>query len=215
MPKKIFPGNYVNHLSTYQGQPVVAIPGVTYYHRIGYAKIDSTSRTEFDVIIPSPDKRPDDKPRADIVGLTVPTGVWLYKLGLRVLDARKDLGRGSARSGIVGTNTNRIKLASAVTVNNTLTATTGATGALTVSNGTVAPGSTTGALALMAPVLTTSPITFKVFNDDAASPNAAGAGLTSSEPGGSYLVAEACWFTLDAVPDQSAFGGLPALVETV
>lgn len=215
MTKKIFPGNYVNHLSTYQGQPIVAIPGVTYYHRIGYAKIDSTSRTELDVIIPSPDKRPDDKPRADIVGLTVPTGVWLYKLGLRVLDARKDLGRGSARSGIVGTNTNRIKLASGVTVNNTLTATTGATGALTVSGGTIAPGATTGALALAAPVLTTSPITFKVFNDDAANPNAAGAGLTSSEPGGSFLVAEACWFTLDSVPDQSAFGGLPAIIETV
>lgn len=215
MTKKIFPGNYVNYLSSYQGQPIVAKPGLTYHHAIGYAKIDSTSRTVLDVIIPSPDKRPDDKPRPDIVGLTVPTGVWLYKLGLRVLDARKDLGRGTARSGIVATNGDRIKLASAVTVNNTLTATTGGTDALTAASGTIAPGAVTGALALAAPILTTSAITFKVFNDDAASPNAAGSGLTSSEPGGSFLVAEACWFTLDGVPDQSAFGGLPAIIETL
>ena len=215
MSKKIFPGNYVNTLSSYQGQPVVARPGMLFSHLIGYAKIGASSATEFDVIIPSPDKRPDDKPRPDIVGMTIPSGVWLYKVGLRVLDARKDLGRGTARSGIVGTSTNRIKLASAVTVNNTLTATTAATAALTVSGGTVAPGAVTGALALVAPILTTSSITLKVFNDDAATPSAAGAGLTSSEPGGSFLVAEACWFTLDAVPDQSAFGGLPAIVESV
>lgn len=214
MTKKIFPGNFVNYLSSYQGQPVVAIPGLTYHHKIGYAKIDSTGGTEFDVIIPSPDKRPDDKPRPDIVGLTVPTGVWLYKLGLRVLDVRKELDRGSARSGLVGTNTDRIKLASAVGVNNTLTATTGATAALAVASGTIAPGAVTGALLLAAPILTTSAITFKVFND-ATGGAAAGSGLSSAEPGGSYVVAEACYFTLDGVPDQSAFGGLPAIIETV
>lgn len=215
MTKKIFPGNFVNYLSSYQGQPVVAIPGLTYHHKIGYAKIDATGGTVFDVIIPSPDKRPDDKPRPDIVGLTVPTDVWLYKLGLRVLDVRKELDRGSARSGLVGTNGDRLKLASAVTVNDTITATTGATlgTGLTVASTTIAPAAVVKSLALVAPVLTTSAITFKVFNDNGTT--AAGSGLTSAEIGGSYVVAEVCYFTLDDVPDQSALGGLPAIIETV
>jgi ribosomal 50S subunit-recycling heat shock protein len=213
MSKKIFPGNYVNYLSSYQGQPIVAKPGLRYHHLIGYAKVGASSATSFDVIVPSPDKRPDDKPRPDIVGMKVPTGVWLYKVGLRLLDSRKDLAKGTARSGIVGTNGDRLKLASAVNVTDALTATTAATTALTVANTTVAPAAATKALLLAAPILTTSEITLKVFNDDGTS--GAGAGVTSSEPGGSFLVAEACWFTLDDVPEASAFGGLPAIVETL
>jgi hypothetical protein len=213
MTKKIFPGNFVNHLSSYQGEAIVAIPGLRYHHLIGYAKIGASSATEFDVIIPSPDKRPDDKPRPDIVGMKVPTGVWLYKVGLRVLDSRKDQAKGTARSGIVGTNSDRLKLASAVSVTDALTATTAATTALTVASTTIAPGAAAKALLLAAPILTTSEITLKVFNDNGTT--GAGSGVTSNVSGGSFLVAEACWFTLDDVPDASDFGGLPAIVETL
>jgi uncharacterized RmlC-like cupin family protein len=213
MSKKIFPGNFVNHLSSYQGQPIVAKPGLRYHHLIGYAKVGASSATSFDVIIPSPDKRPDDKPRPDIVGMKIPNGVWLYKVGLRVLDSRKDQAKGTARSGIVGTNGDRLKLASAVSVTDALTATTAGTTALTVASTTIAPGAATKALLLAAPILTTSEITLKVFNDDGTT--GAGSGVTSNAPGGSFLVAEACWFTLDDVPEASAFGGLPAIVETL
>ena len=57
MAKKIFPGNWVTNLSSYQGQPVVAVPGRVYYHKVGYALVDSTGGTSFDVKIPSPDMR--------------------------------------------------------------------------------------------------------------------------------------------------------------
>ena len=108
MAKKIFPGNWVTTLSSYQGQPVVAQPGRQYYQKIGYALVDSTGGTEFAVTIPSPDLRADDKVRANITGLTLPAGANVYHVGLRVPDMRKDKGVGTATSGLVGTNTDTI-----------------------------------------------------------------------------------------------------------
>ena len=213
MTKKIFPGNYVNYLSSYQGQPIVAKPGLAYSHVIGYAKIGGTAATSFDVIIPSPDKRPDDKPRPDIVGLVIPTGVWLYRLGLRVVDVRKEADRGTARSGIVATNSDRLKLASAVGVIDTITATTAGSPGVVAASTTFAPGAVRRLEALAVPVLTTHAITLKVFVDNDGT--AAGTAISSAEPGGSYVVAEACYFKADDVPDQSAFGGFPAIIETI
>jgi hypothetical protein len=218
MTKKIFPGNFVNYLSSYQGQPIVAVPGRAYHHKIGYIKVDATARREFDVIIPSPDKRPDDKPRPDIVGLTVPNGAYLYHIGLRILDARKDLARGTARSGLIwGANGDRIKLASAVAVNGAaLTATTASTtpiGNISAQVLTAAPQGT--AFGLVTAVQTSAELTLKLYYDNGTTGLGDAAGLTSQEPGGSFLVAEVAYFTLDGVPDQSAFGGLPAIVETV
>ena len=37
--KKIYPGNYVNQLSSYQFQPIQALPGRLYYDVVGYARI--------------------------------------------------------------------------------------------------------------------------------------------------------------------------------
>ena len=215
MTKKIFPGNWVTNLSSYQGQPVVALPGRTYYHRVGYIKVDSTARREFDIVIPSPDKRTDDKPRPDIVGLTVPTGSYLYHVGLRVLDARKDAAKGTARSGLVwGNATDRIKLASAVTVNGAaITATTASTTPIDDTALTTAPQSSV--FGVITPVLTSQALTLKLFYDNGSTGLGDAAGLTSLEPGGSFLVAEVAYYTLDAASDAAAFGGLPAIVETV
>ena len=101
MAKKIYPGNWVTNLSSYQGQPVVACPGRVYYHKVGYALVTSTGATEFAITIPSPDMRGDDKVRANITGLTVPAGASVYHVGIRVPDMRKDLGVGTAASGLV------------------------------------------------------------------------------------------------------------------
>lgn len=215
MTKKIYPGNWVNQLSTYQGQPVVALPGRRYYHAVGYIKVDATARTEFDVIIPSPDKRPDDKPRPDIVGLKIPSGAFLYHVGLRILDARKDLGKGTARSGLVwGNGSDRIKLASAVTVNGAaITATTASIAPIDDTNSTAAPQSSV--FQVITPVQTSQELTLKLYYDNGSTGPGNAAGLTSSEPGGSFLVAEAAYYLPDAASDQSAFGGLPAIVETL
>ena len=64
--KKIYPGNYLTQLSSYQFQPVQAVPGRLFYDVVGYALIPDDANkadNEFAIIIPSPDLRPDDKPR--------------------------------------------------------------------------------------------------------------------------------------------------------
>ena len=193
----------------------MAIPGRTYFHRVGYIKVDSTARREFDIVIPSPDKRTDDKPRPDIVGLTIPSGAYLYHVGLRVLDARKDAGKGTARSGLVwGAGADRIKLASAVTVNGAaITATTASTTPIDDTALTTAPQSSV--FGVITPVLTTQVLTLKLFYDNGTTGLGDAAGLTSLEPGGSFLVAEAAYYLPDVASDVAAFGGLPAVVETV
>lgn len=215
MTKKIFPGNFVNYLSSYQGQPILAIPGRTYFHKVGYIKVDSTARREFDVTIPSPDKRPDDKPRPDLVGLTVPNGAYLYHIGLRILDARKDTGKGTARSGLVwGDGADRIKLASAVTVNGAaITATTASTAPINDTSLTAAPQSSV--FGVITPVQTSAELTLKLYYDNGSTGLGNAAGLTSLEPGGSYLVAEVAYYLPDEAVDASAFGGLPAVVESL
>ena len=215
MSKKIFPGNYVNTLSSYQGQPIVALPGRLYYNPIGYIKVDTTARREFDVIIPSPDKRSDDKPRPDIVGLTIPAGAFLYYVALRVVDMRKDPGRGTARSGLVwGNGSDRIKLASAVSVNGAaITATTASTTPIDDTSLTTAPASST--FSVITPVKLDNALTLKLFYDNGSTALGNAAGLTSSEPGGSYLVAEAAYYLDDVAADPSDFGGLPGIVESL
>lgn len=215
MTKRIYPGNWVNPLSSYQGQPVVVEPGRLYYHKVGYIKVDGTARREFDVVIPSPDKRPDDKPRADITGLVVPNGAFLYHVGLRILDARKDTGKGTARSGLVwGNGSDRIKLASAVTVNGAaITATTASTAPIDDTSLTAAPQSSV--FQVITPVLTTAELTLKLYYDNGSTGLGNAAGLTSTEPGGSYLIAEVAYYLPDEASSAYAFGGLPAVVETL
>jgi hypothetical protein len=222
MTKKIFPGNFVNYLSSYQGQPIVAIPGFRFFHLIGYAKVDGTPRQELDIIIPSPDKRPDDKPRPDIVGMKVPNGAHVYHLGLRIPDIRKDRAKGVARSGLIyGANGNRAKLATAVAAG---------TNAGTIANNALSiPGIATGAN----PSVTTAPagqvfhpstfigtatsseLTLKVYNANAAGDAAGTSGLSTTEPGGIYLIAEVAYWLPDETPEAYAFGGFPAVVESV
>lgn len=214
MSKKIFPGNFINNLSSYQGEAIVALPGRHFHHKIGYAKIGATGATSFDVIIPSPDKRPDDKPRPDITGLVVPLGAYLYHLGLRVVDMRKDKGYGTPFSGIVGTNTNEIKLANAVaTAGGALTATTASTPVIAIANTTVAPGAVRTHPTGIGTQITGSDMTLRVFVENGS--EVAGSAITSSLPGGSYVICECAYWVPGEVADESAFGGLPAIVETL
>lgn len=215
MAKKIYPGNFVNAISSFQSEGVVTQPGRLFVHRRGYIKVDATPRLEFDVIIPSPDKRPDDKPRADIVGLTVPLGATVTYLGLRILDARKDTGVGSPRSGLIWANAaDRIKLASAVSVNGAaITATTLSTAAIDDVSLTAAPQFVVNSSA--SGVTTTAAMTLKLYYDNGSTAAGNAGGLTSNEPGGSFLTADVVYWINDEPCMPADFGGLPAVVETV
>ena len=199
MAKKIFPGNWVTNLSSYQGQPVVAVPGRVYYHKVGYALVDSTGGTSFDVIIPSPDLRADDKVRANITGLFVPAGATVYSLGLRVADTRKDKGVGTASSSLSGTNTNTLKLASAVAATAGGVISTSALGTtaadLTVASGTIAPGSSKFS---SAGATLSGGLTLKVWVADNTGA-ALGSTLSSSATGGTPVICEVSYYMDDEV----------------
>jgi hypothetical protein len=199
MAKKIYPGNWVNALSSYQGQPVVAIPGRVYYHITGYALITGTGATSWDITIPSPDKRGDDKPRADITSLVVPSGAKVYGLALRVPDMRKDRGVGTAFSGIVGTNTNELKVATAIGDDDALADNDIATVAadVVVASTTIAPTSTFKSI--ITPVAQTAARTLKVFSDNGS--QAAGSVMTSTLTGGTPVIVDVFYFLDDVASD--------------
>ena len=197
MAKKIYPGNWVTQLSSYQGQPVVAVPGRQYFQKVGYALVSGTGGTEFDVTIPSPDMRADDKVRADITGLVLPAGAAVYHVGIRVPDMRKDLGVGTAASGLVGTNSDTIAVKDAAG---------SAAGSITtsvISSPTIAVAATTIAPASAKKGLVTAAVlagaeTLKVYVRNAAG-NGAGSALSSTQTGGTPIIVEVSYFIDDEV----------------
>ena len=197
MAKKIFPGNWVTNLSSYQGQPVVAVPGRVYYHKVGYALVDSTGGTEFDVIIPSPDMRGDDKVRENITGMVIPAGAVVYSVGLRVSDTRKNKDAGSATSGLSGTNGDTIALKDADnSAADTISTTVVSTPTIAVSGGTIAPtsaknGVVTGSILAGAETL-------KVFVRDSGG-TGTGSTLSSTATGGTPIICEVSYYLDDAV----------------
>jgi hypothetical protein len=70
------PGNQVNRLSGFNVEGVYGWPGVEAFELIGYVKIsnlaaDKASFKSFDIIVPSPDRRPDDRVRDNRTSLVV------------------------------------------------------------------------------------------------------------------------------------------------
>lgn len=70
------PGNQVNRLSSFNTEGVYGWPGVEAFELIGYAKVsnlaaDKASYKSFDLIVPSPDRRPDDRVRDNRTSLVV------------------------------------------------------------------------------------------------------------------------------------------------
>jgi len=70
------PGNRINRLSSYNTEGVYGWPGVEAFELIGYVKIDNlaadkASYKSFDIVVPSPDRRPDDRVRDNRTSLVV------------------------------------------------------------------------------------------------------------------------------------------------
>jgi hypothetical protein len=210
MAKKIYPGNFVTELSSFQDQCVVAVPGRVYYHKIGYALVGSTGATEFAVTIPSPDMRGDDKPRANLTALTLPAGAAVYKVGLRVPDMRKDVAVGTASSGLVGTNTDTIALKdAAASAAATISTTVVSTATIAVASTTIAPA--TALKAIATPAILSGAETLKVYVRNAAG-NGAGSNLSSTQTGGTPLIVEVCYYLDDAVPNLNSVN-IPYITE--
>ena len=72
----LYPGNQINRLSSYNTEGVFGWPGVEAFELIGYVKIDNlaadkASFKSFDITVPSPDRRPDDRVRDNRTSLVV------------------------------------------------------------------------------------------------------------------------------------------------
>lgn len=70
------PGNQISRLSSYNTEGVYGLPGVEAYELIGYVKInnaaaDKADYKSFNITIPSPDRRPDDRVRDDRTSMVV------------------------------------------------------------------------------------------------------------------------------------------------
>ncbi len=70
------PGNQINRLSGYNDEGVFGWPGLEAFELIGFAKVTNLSAAKanfksFDLTVPSPDRRPDDRVRDDRTTLVV------------------------------------------------------------------------------------------------------------------------------------------------
>ena len=236
----IYPGNWVNHPNTWgrpnaafktakrgsgdpldrQHQAVVVRPGVLAVQKVGYLHIQGAAPTGaavkgYDLKIASPDARADDKPRADITSLVVPTGAQLYRVGLRLPRVGDQPGYYSSgakdavapeRTGLKTNASGAIWLEAKATdpaakpAGGAITATGANTSALTVNATTGDFDAASVQFNLATPVVTTADLTFKVWADKG--------GFGSDFLGGVYVIAEVAYLIDAPVADLN---WIPAL----
>lgn len=237
----IYPGNFVNHLNTWgkpnaafkaagrstgdphdrQHQAALVRPGLIAVHKVGHLLVEGavpagSDVKGYDFTIGSPDARADDKPRSDIQGLIVPSGAFLYRVGLRLprlgdqpgyySSGAKDAAS-SERSGVLTNATGKVWLEAkatdptAATVSGAITATGASTAPLTVNATTGDFDAAAVETTLTAPVTTTAELTLKLWADKG--------GIGSTFLGGVYVLAEACYLMPAPVADIDWLNAIP------
>tara|TARA_B100000900_G_scaffold239078_1_gene203162 strand:+ start:346 stop:1161 length:816 start_codon:yes stop_codon:yes gene_type:complete len=113
------PGNQINKLSSFNNEGVFGWPGIEAFEQIGFVKInnasaDKASFKSFDITVPSPDRRVDDRVRDDRTSLVVEASSArpAYVYGASIALAQDDPSGGLASfpaspitADLVGTNT--------------------------------------------------------------------------------------------------------------
>ncbi len=164
--------------------------GLDTFQFAGWAKLDTTLRTEFDIVLPSHQKRKADKP------FLIPTGATIYRIALRLpraLRQDEDTKYGLLEKGatIIGTTGEVLKVAS-TTAAHTVTAPGIISGANTYTPNASAVlavnewQALTGQLATLA-----ADTTFKLYVSNAGN-TAAGTGIRVSK-GEAYVLCEVCY----------------------
>ena len=97
----LFPGSQINRLSSFNSEAVFGWPGIAAYELIGYVAVSNASGAAannkgLDLIIPSPDRRTDDRVRDNIATMVVPgsSAAPSYVYGASIAVAR-DLPAGT------------------------------------------------------------------------------------------------------------------------
>lgn len=99
MSQPLFPGNQTQLLNWYRNERLEALPKWQAWHAIAYAEIDTTLRSQIDLLVPSHTRDSADIP------LVIPAGARVYYIGLRT----------PADVPLVGTTGERLKVATAHT----------------------------------------------------------------------------------------------------
>ena len=113
------PGNQINRLSSFNHEGVIGWPGIEAFEQIGFVKInnaaaDKASFKSFDITVPSPDRRVDDRVRDDRTSLVVKASSArpAYVYGASIALAQDDPSGGlpsfpasPITADLVGTNT--------------------------------------------------------------------------------------------------------------
>jgi hypothetical protein len=93
----LYPGAQVNRLSSFNSESVLGWPGIAAYELVGYVAVSNASGAaanykSLDLIIPSPDRRVDDRVRDNITTMVVPgsSAIPSYVYGASIAVA-KDL----------------------------------------------------------------------------------------------------------------------------
>jgi hypothetical protein len=233
--KKIYPGNAVAHLNAYASpnddfsangrasgdprdrkqQALMFCPGWLAVRKVGVAHI-TAGATSWDFKILSPDLRPDDKPRADITGLFIPSGSVVIRAGFRVPAVNAQPGYYSSGSrqeaddlgsGLVGTATDLLAISTAA-ISASATGSIAAGAVRTASDGTakivvdaagqVPTGFELVQTAFGSPVVTNTDLTLKLYSIATAG-NTAGSAISSALTGGCYVVGEVVYLVPEGV----------------
>jgi hypothetical protein len=110
------PGNQINRLSSYNVEGVHGWPGIEAYELVGYIKVnnlsaDKASYKSFDITIPSPDRRPDDRVRDNRTSLVVNASsarpAYVYGASISIAQDYTTVGfpANPVTCDILGTNT--------------------------------------------------------------------------------------------------------------
>ena len=87
------PGNQINQLSSFNNEAVHGWPGIDLFEQIGFIKVsnltaDKANFKSFNITIPSPDRRPDDRVRDDRTSLVVKASTarpaYVYQASLSI-----------------------------------------------------------------------------------------------------------------------------------
>jgi len=118
------PGNQINKLSSFNNEGVFGWPGIEAFEQIGFVKINNASADKanfksFDITVPSPDRRVDDRVRDDRTSLVVEASSDrpAYVYGASIALAQDDPSGGlpsfpasPITADLVGTNTELLLL---------------------------------------------------------------------------------------------------------
>lgn len=241
--KPIYPGNAVAPLHSYgmpnstfltnaratgdprdrQHQALLIAPGWLAVKKVGVARIGALA-TSFDFTVPSPDQRADDPPRANILGLWIPTGARVYRAGFRTIPQQVQPSASSSGprntpasvTGITGTATDKLVLATAAPAASAagsigagaITTGSDATALIIPSGGLVQVASQGIQVNTGSAVATNADLTLKLYVAASAG-NAAGTGISSALAGGATVVAECCYLIPEAFAElnQVTIGG--------